>query len=125
MRCRRAPTTGSRAHWRSSLRKEFKVKLESIGEGKAWTIMKIPFSVEKVFGTKARVPIRGSINGFPIRSSLFPMGGGVHTLMVNKAMCAGAKCGPGDMVKVMMELDTVPRTVTTPPELKKALTTNR
>ncbi len=107
------------------MRKEFEVKLEGIGPRGRWTIMKIPFSVEEVFGTRGRLPVRGSISGFPIRSSLFPMGGGAHSLMVNKAMCAGAKCGPGDTVKVVLEADTAPRVVTVPPDLKKALANNK
>ncbi len=107
------------------MRKEFKVKLEGIGKGASWTILKVPFSVEKVFGTRARVPVRGTINGFAFRSTLFPMGGSAHTLMVNKAMCAGAKCAPGDTVKVVMELDTTPRVVKTPPDLQKALAKNK
>jgi len=34
-----------------------------------------PVDVIEWFGTRARVPIRGTINGFAFRSSLMPMGG--------------------------------------------------
>jgi len=46
--------------------------------------------VPKVFGARARVPVRGTINGFAFRSSISPYGG-VHYLPVNKALRDGAK----------------------------------
>ena len=105
--------------------KTFKCKLTSEGPGGAWTFMKIPFSVEKVWGTRARLSVQGSINGFAFRSSIFPLGNGTHSMMVNKAMRAGAKTKPGDTVKVVMEPDTAPRVVTVPAELKKAFAKNK
>jgi hypothetical protein len=59
----------------------FKVKLNGM-EGSSVAALSAPFSVEEVFGTKARVPVRGTINGFPFRSSLMPMGG-CHRMVVN------------------------------------------
>ncbi|MGH9431756.1 MAG: DUF1905 domain-containing protein [Terriglobia bacterium] len=38
-----------------------------------------------IFGTRARVPVRGAINGFPFRSSLCNMGDG-HMMAVNKQL---------------------------------------
>jgi hypothetical protein len=34
-----------------------------------------PVDVPQFFGTRARVPVRGTINGYPYRSSLSPCGG--------------------------------------------------
>jgi hypothetical protein len=59
---------------------EFTVKLEGRGTSMSW--LNPPFDVVKVFGTRARVPVRGTINGFPFRSSLMPMGG-CHGMPVN------------------------------------------
>jgi hypothetical protein len=98
-------------------KKTFKVELEAKGGGAAMTI---PFSVEKAFGTRARVPVRGTINGFPFRSSLFPMGG-AHIMAVNRATREGAQAQAGDTVKVVMEVDTEPRVVTVPADFKRAL----
>ena len=53
---------------------EFKVKLEGVGSGEV-ADLSAPFNVEQIFGTRARVPVRGTINGFPFRSSLIPMRG--------------------------------------------------
>jgi hypothetical protein len=97
----------------------FKIKL--IGqEGSSVAALNAPFDVKEVFGTIARVPVRGTINGFPFRSSLMPMGG-CHYMAVNRAMREGASCEAGDTVSVVMELDTAPRVVEVPPVLKKAL----
>jgi len=97
----------------------FKVKLEGV-EGTVVAWLNAPFDVQKTFGTRARVPVRGTINGFPYRSSLMPMGG-CHGMAVNKAMREGAKAKARDVVDVVMERDVEERTVELPPELKKEL----
>ncbi len=79
-----------------------------------------PVDVVEYFGTRGRVPIRGTINGFAFRSSLMPMGG-CHMMPVNQALCKGAGVQPGDLVDVVMERDSEERTVEAPPELKKQL----
>lgn len=97
----------------------FKVKLEG-QEGSSVAWMNAPFDVPETFGTKARVPVRGTINGFPFRSSLMPMGG-CHGMAVNKTMREGAKAQAGDVVEVVMERDIGERTVDPPTELKQEL----
>ncbi len=79
-----------------------------------------PVDVPEFFGTRARVPVRGTINGYPYRSSLSPCVGR-HMMPVNKQLLAGAGAQPGDMVDVVMERDGEARTVEAPPVLKKAL----
>jgi hypothetical protein len=83
-----------------------------------------PVDVQEWFGTRARVPIRGTINGFAFRSSLMPMGG-CHRMPVNKTLCQGAGVQPGDVVDVVMERDVEDRTVEAPPELKRELTKSK
>jgi len=82
--------------------------------------IKPPFDVVETFGRKGRVPVKGTINGFPFRSSLMNMGDG-HCLGVNAQMRAGAKCKAGDTVAVVMELDEEKRTVEVPAYLKKVI----
>jgi hypothetical protein len=97
----------------------FKVTLEGVeGTRVAW--LNAPFNVPETFGTRARVPVRGTINGFPFRSSLMPMGG-CHGMAVNRSMRDGAKAKAGDVVDVVIERDEEARTVEAPPELKKEL----
>ena len=102
---------------------QFKVKLVSHGSSSATGLI-APFDVPQTFGTRARVPVRGTINGFPFRSSLMPMGG-CHLMAVNKEMREGAGVQAGDEVDVVMERDDAPRTVDPPPPLAKELAKNK
>jgi hypothetical protein len=79
-----------------------------------------PVDVIEWFGTRARVPIRGAINGFPFRSSLMPCGN-LRMMPVNKSLCRDAGVRPGDIVDVVMERDEEARTVEAPPEIEKEL----
>jgi len=97
----------------------FKVKIEGREAGAVAAITP-PVDVPEIFGTRARVPVRGTINGFPFRSSLMPMGG-CHMMPVNRTLREGAGVKPGDTVEVVMERDEEERTVEAPPILKKAL----
>ena len=103
---------------------EFQGKIEPMGPGGAWTCLRIPFNVEEVFGSKARVSVKGTINGFDFRSSIFPMGDGTHFMMVNKTMQKGANIKSGDAVQVVLEKDTVPRSLQVPKDIKDALAEN-
>ncbi|HKQ99159.1 MAG TPA: YdeI/OmpD-associated family protein [Pyrinomonadaceae bacterium] len=104
--------------------KKFRVLLEKDEKSEA-TGIRIPFDVLKVYGTRARVPVRGTINGFPFRSSIFPMGGGHHYMVVNKATREGAKAKGGQIITVVMERDDEPRVITPPPDLARALKADR
>jgi hypothetical protein len=101
---------------------KFKVKL--IGEhGKSTAALKPPFDVVEVFQRKGRVPVKGTINGFPFRSSLMNMGDG-HMMAVNAEMRAGAKCMGGDTVSVVMELDEEERKVEVPAPLRRIISSD-
>jgi hypothetical protein len=97
----------------------FKTKIAGREAGVVAAIIP-PVDVIEYFGTRARVPIRGTINGFPFRSSLMPCGSD-RMMPVNKTLCKGAGVMPGDTVDVVMERDVEERTVETPPELKREL----
>lgn len=97
----------------------FSVILEKDPDSDACGIC-VPFDVKALFGTKARVPVRGTINGFAYRSSIMPMGGR-FLMAVNKALREGAKVKAGDLVAVVMERDEAPREVAVPADLKGAL----
>ena len=81
--------------------------------------MAVPFEVSEVWGTRGRVRVKGTINGFPFRSNIQPMDGR-HLLTFNKQLQAGAKAKPGDTVSVVMERDTEEWIVEPPAELAKA-----
>jgi uncharacterized protein YdeI (YjbR/CyaY-like superfamily) len=101
--------------------KSFEATLER-GAGRLnWVIARIPFDVSKVWGTRAIMRVKGSINDFAFCSSLFPTGDGHHVLLVNKKMQAGAKAGVSAVARFRLEPDTTPRAVTMPAELERAL----
>lgn len=99
---------------------QFQGYLEPTGPKGAWCFLAAPFDVEKTFGTRARVPISGTINGFAFRSSFAPMGGR-HLLCINKQMQAGAKVKAGDHARFVIQRDDQPRGVELPAALKRAL----
>lgn len=90
----------------------------------SWAMVRFPLNVSKKLGTKARVAVKGSVNGFAIRTSALPNGDGSHHIMFNKEMRVGAKADIGDTVLVEVELDSAERTPLIPPELKKAIDVN-
>jgi hypothetical protein len=101
----------------------FRAKIEGKEAGVVAAITP-PIDVAQYFGTRGRVPVRGTINGFPFRLSLMPMGG-CHIMPVNKALCQGARVQPGNLVDVMMERDEAARTVEATPELKRELANSK
>ncbi len=72
---------------------KFKVKLLSHAGTEA-AILRPPFDVVEVFQRKGRVAVKGTIDGFPFRSSLMNMGDG-PMMVVNAQLRAGAKCKAG------------------------------
>lgn len=98
---------------------KFKVKLKGDADSSGAALTP-PLDILDTFGTRGRVPVRGTINGFPFRSSLVPMGG-CHFMVVNKTIRDGAGVKAGDTVAVLMERDNEERVVEAPPLLKKEL----
>jgi uncharacterized protein YdeI (YjbR/CyaY-like superfamily) len=97
--------------------KTFQAMLERSGDGLNWTIVRVPLDVAKIWGVRGQLRIKGEINGFGFRTSLFPTGKGSHILMVNKKMQAGGRAVPGIKARFRLEPDTSPREVAPPPEL--------
>jgi uncharacterized protein YdeI (YjbR/CyaY-like superfamily) len=95
--------------------------LERAGKPLYWVITRIPFDAKKAWGTGARIKVKGTINGFAFRTSLFPSRDGDHVLLVNKKMQVGAGVGPGEVANFLLEPDTEIRKVAIPPELKREL----
>ena len=96
----------------------FKAKIDGREAGVVAAITP-PVDVPEFFGTRARVPVRGTINGFPFRSSLMPCGGR-HMMPVNKTLCQGVGVKPGDAVEVVMERDEEARTVEAPAAVEES-----
>jgi uncharacterized protein YdeI (YjbR/CyaY-like superfamily) len=105
--------------------KSFKATLERMPSSLGWVIVRIPLEVPKVWGTRGMLKVKGEINGFRFRTSLFPTGKGYHYLLVNKRMQAGAHAAPGDTAQFRLEPDTEERKAAVPAELHRALSEDR
>ncbi|HET6511976.1 MAG TPA: YdeI/OmpD-associated family protein, partial [Candidatus Kapabacteria bacterium] len=104
------------------MQKKFKAKLRPLDEiNLGWKVVDIPFDVKKIFGSAGRVPVKGTANGFPFKTSLFPKADCQHFLMLNKQVQKGAGIDVGDKVDIILEADLGERTVEVPAILKKAL----
>jgi uncharacterized protein YdeI (YjbR/CyaY-like superfamily) len=104
--------------------KSFKATLERMEGNLGWVILRIPFDVEKVWGAR-RVRVKGEINGFSFRSTLFPTSSGSHFLLVTKRMQAGAYARAGDTAQFRLEPDLEARKAVMPGELKRAFSQDR
>ena len=99
----------------------FKAKLwkpQGVGVG---TFATLPRSASAKLGAAGRVPVVGTINGFPFRSSAFPDGEGSHLIQVNAAMRKGAAAEVGDTCAFVLEPSTDEVAVDVPPDLAEAL----
>jgi hypothetical protein len=101
--------------------KTFRATLERIQSRLGWTIIRIPFDVGKVWGTRGQLRVKGGINGFAFRTSLFPARGGGHILLVNKRMQSGGDVRQGMAAQFRLEPDLEKRIAIVPAELKRFL----
>lgn len=84
----------------------------------------VPFSVEAVFGSKALTLVKGTIDGYPYRSSVFPLGDGTHYMVVNREVREAIGKLEGGHLMVTMQPDTDKRVVEVPDDFQGLLTEN-
>lgn len=102
--------------------KTFRALLEPDGTRLKWTIARVPFDIAKAWPIRKGRRVRGEVNGFPFRTSLFPdPRGSGQVLLVNKKMQAGAGASQGDRVTIHLEPDFEEREAVIPPELAREL----
>jgi hypothetical protein len=105
--------------------KSFKATLERIPSRLGWVIIRIPFDVLKVWGTRAKVRVKGEINGFAFRTSVFPTSRGYHCMLVKKSMQTGANTALGDTAHFRLIPDTAKPVANVPAELQRILNEDR
>ena len=106
--------------------KSFTALLEPDRTRLRWVIARIPFDVAKMWPERRKLRVRGEIEGFAFRTSLFAASEGQgHFLLVNKKMQAGAKATVGSRVRIRLEPDLEERMAVLPPELTRALKGDR
>jgi Bacteriocin-protection, YdeI or OmpD-Associated/Domain of unknown function (DUF1905) len=114
--------------------KQFSVELERVG--KTATMFRVPFDLKEAFG-RARPPLKITIRGHTWRTTPGVQSEreaayaaslprhrnrwGVGHVVVNRDVKAATGVDAGDRVRIAMELDTEPRTVSVPAELAAAL----
>jgi uncharacterized protein YdeI (YjbR/CyaY-like superfamily) len=103
------------------LSRSFSAPLERLRSDVGWVIVRVPLDVASAWGKRGRLPVKGEINGFPFRTSLFPTREGRHFLLINKRMQKGAHANLGTTALVRLEPDTEERRVEIPAELKRLL----
>ena len=105
--------------------KVYSAPLERLRSGLGWVIAYLPFDAAGVWGSRGRLKVKGEINGFAFRTSLFPTRDGRHFLLINKRMQKGAHAVEGTVARFRLEPDLEERTVTVPAELKRVLAEDR
>jgi hypothetical protein len=109
-----------------TLKKTFTALLEPDGTALNWTIARVPFDIAKVWPERRGRRVKGDIEGFAFRTSLFPVPSGRgQILLVNKKMQKGAHARVGEKVRITLEPDLVEREVLIPNELDKILKSDR
>lgn len=106
-------------------RQKFRGVLERDGTTLNWTIVKLPFDPTEVWPQRNRLRVRGTINGFAFRTSLFRMQKEQFFLLVNKPMQKGAGVVLGSVAEIVLEPDLEERPVKPPPELEALLRQDR
>lgn len=109
-----------------SARKSFTALLEPDGTRLRWVIARVPFDIAKCWPVRRGRRVRGEIEGFAFRTSLFPdPRGSGHILLVNKKMQAEAQAKPGSRVRIVLEPDLEEREAAISPEFGRILRANR
>jgi len=95
----------------------FNAVLEKGDRALGWTIARVPFDPAKVWKKRLRLRVKGKVNGFPFRTSLFSITTGGYFLLVNQRMQKGGDVRLGEMAEFVLEPDMEPRPAELPDEL--------
>jgi uncharacterized protein YdeI (YjbR/CyaY-like superfamily) len=108
------------------IRKSFTAVLEPDGTRLRWVIARVPFDIAKAWPVRRGRRVRGTIEGFAFRTSLFPDPSGAGlVLLVNKSMQAAARARVGAKVRFALEPDLEEREVAIPSEMERVLNADR
>lgn len=81
--------------------------------------VEFPHSVEELYGTRGRVPVKVTFNGIPYVGSMVKMGTECHMILILKEI--QKQLGSPDTVRVRVELDDSPRVITLDDDARRAL----
>ncbi len=110
---------------RMSTRQRFRALLTPDGTNLKWVTARVPFDPAAVWKKRVGMRVKGTINGFAFRTSLFGSAEKGHVVLVNKAMQKGSGAFVGDVAEFVLEADLEERQTSAPPELAKLLKKDR
>jgi hypothetical protein len=95
----------------------FRASLEQGSLALGWTIARVPFDPADAWPKMIRLRVRGEINSFAFRTSLFPDPRGGFYLLINRSMQKAAGAHLGDTADFLLEPDLDARAAELPDEL--------
>ncbi len=102
----------------TTAKKSFTATILASDSGGAY--IELPFDVEAVLGSK-RPRVLATFDGEAYRGTAARYGTEAHIVIITKAIREKIGKQPGDTVKVTIEADTKPRTVTAPKDFASAM----
>ncbi len=99
----------------------FAAVLEKMEGRFGWTYVEFPHDVQKLYGKKGSVRVKGSVNGVPMDRALMPTKRGVHFIVFGVDLRRKARIKVGDKVKIEVWLNPDPKKVELPDELRETL----
>lgn len=86
----------------------------------------VPKNISKALHREAgqkpmHIPVQGSVDGRPLKTTLSPAGDGAYRLHLHSNIWRKLKVDEGDIVEVMLGLDSEPRDPALPPDLAAGL----
>ncbi|MEL7562947.1 YdeI/OmpD-associated family protein [Dehalogenimonas sp. 4OHTPN] len=99
---------------------EFDAVIQSPPDAPKAAYIHVPFDVKEVFGTRARVAVKGTFDNREYRGTIQPMTGG-HVIGLSAGMRKALGKTTGDTIHVTMEMDSEERAVEIPADLSTAL----
>ncbi len=99
----------------------FEALVEKMEGRFAWTYAEFPHDVEKMFGRKGTVRIKGTVNGTAMDRALMPTKSGVHFIVLGADLRRKAKVKVGEVARFEVWLNTRPNEMDLPHELRETL----